>query len=81
MSIGLDIIRQEAYERATTRYRAQKAAREQRKAVPAQRGTNLGNGTRRISKEEAVAMIAKKHPRSALKLLAEHFGGRTKRSQ
>lgn len=89
MSIGSEIIRQEAAERAMARYRARKAAEERRKAAEQRRAavreqrpaTGLGRGARRISREEAVAMIAQKHPRSALKLLAEHFGGRTKRSQ
>lgn len=84
MSIGFEILRQEAVERAMARYRAQQAARArqaERKAVPTERRPVLGHGARRISKEEAVAMIAKKHPRSALRLLAEHFGGRTKRIQ
>ena len=82
MSIGHAILRQEAYERAMANYRAKQAAREQRRTVPAEkRRPALGRGARRISKEEAVAMIAKKNPRGALRLLAEHFGGPTKRSQ
>jgi hypothetical protein len=80
MNIGWHIVeqeRQEAAERAMSRYQANKA-REQRRFTP--RGTSgLGRGTRRISKEEAIAKIAKTHPRSALKLLQQHFGGRTNR--
>ena len=69
MSIGFQIVQQEAVERAMARYRANQAVREQRPA------TGLGHGARRISREEAVAKIAKTHPRSAWKLLAGYLNG------
>ena len=69
--------RQEAVERAMARYRAQQA-RETRRSTTGG-NTGLGRGARRISKEEAIAKIAKTHPRSAWKLLQAHFGGRTVR--
>jgi hypothetical protein len=59
--------RHEAYERAMARYRASQA-REQRLGAP-------GRGARRLSREEAVALIAKKSPRGALKLLAGYLTG------
>jgi hypothetical protein len=80
MNIGWwvnELEREEAAARALSRYRAEKA-REQRRVTS--RGTTTpGRGLRRISKEEAIAKIAKTHPRSALKLLHEHFGGRARR--
>jgi hypothetical protein len=80
MNIGFAIVdqeRQEAYERAMSRFRAHQA-RDTRRGTT--RGASVpGRGLRRISKEEAIAKIAKTHPRSALKLLHEHFGGRARR--
>lgn len=82
MNIGWHIVeqeRQEAVERAMARYRAQKA-REQRRVLAeerqAARGTGLGRGARRISREEAVALIARKNRRGAARLLHGLLGGR-----
>ena len=89
MSLGSFIVeqeeRQKAYERAMARYHARKAREARERAKGGESGrrestpTTLGRGARRLSREEAIAMIAKKHPRTALKLLHEHFGGRTHR--
>ena len=86
MSIGFLIVeqeRQEAVERAMARYRAQKA-REQRRVLAekrqAARGTGLGRGARRISKEEAVQLLIDRgHRRGAARLLHSLTGGRTVR--
>jgi hypothetical protein len=83
MNIGYFLVEQEiadkAVERAMAAHRARKA-REQRR-VTSRGNTGLGRGARRISREEAIAKIAKTHPRSALKLLNQHFGGRTVRGR
>jgi hypothetical protein len=85
LGIASEIIRQEAVERAMARYRASQAVERARQARGEQRritprgSTGLGHGTRRISREEAVAKIAKTHPRSAWRLLQGYFGGRTVR--
>jgi hypothetical protein len=69
MNLGFHIVQQEAAERAMAAYRAKQAVREQRPA------TCLGRGARRLSREEAVEIIARKNPRAALKLLAGYLGG------
>ena len=78
MNLGYFIVQQEAAERAMRAYRAKQAAREQRRTgnTPA---TGLGRGTRRISREEAAAIVAKKNPRGALRLIHSLLGGRTVR--
>ena len=71
MKLGLFIEaeRAEALERAMRRYRARQA-RERRKAVSVR-------GARRLTRTEALNMIAEKNPRSALKLLnGMGLGGR-----
>jgi hypothetical protein len=85
MNLGLgfaivELERQEAVDRAMARYRAQKAQKE-RRVTASPRNAAPGRGLRSISKEEAIALIAKKHPRSALKLLHQHFGGRAVRGR
>jgi hypothetical protein len=73
-SIGaaLERERHEAYSRAMARFRSNQGVREKA------RRPGLGRGTRILSREEAVAKIAKTHPRSALKLLAGYGIGRPK---
>jgi hypothetical protein len=57
--------REEAYERAMSRYRAEKA-QEQRRATSL---GGMGRGARRISRQEAIALLLKRgHIRGALKL-------------
>jgi hypothetical protein len=65
MNLGFHLValeRQEAYERAMSRFRAEKP-REQRLS-PARAKT----GWRSISRDEAIALVAKKSPRGAFKL-------------
>jgi hypothetical protein len=59
--VAFHIVQQEAAERALVRERARRA-RERR--IPTSR-----KGTRRLSRPEAISMIAKRNPRAALKLL------------
>jgi hypothetical protein len=59
----IELERQETVDRAMARYRAEKAREQVYRS-------GLGRGTRTMSREEAVAKIAKKSPRAALKLLA-----------
>jgi hypothetical protein len=72
MNLGLafrivELERQEAYERALSRYRAEKA-REQR-SVTTRGPSSLGRGARRISRQEAIALLLKRgHVRGAWKL-------------
>lgn len=63
----IELERQEAYERAMSRYRAEKA-REQRRST-SRGSTSLGRGWRSISKAEAIALLIKRgHTRGAAKL-------------
>ena len=81
MNLGTFIVeqeRQEAVERALARYKAEQS-REQRRVLAGKRSAGLGRGARRISREEALAKIAKTHPRSAWKLLQGYFGARVVR--
>ena len=74
MNIGFLIVeqeRQEAVERAMRRYRAQQAIEKRR--------TGLGHGARRISREEATALVAKKNRLGALRLIHGMLGGRVVR--
>jgi hypothetical protein len=57
--IGFEVVRQEAADRAMSRYRARQT-REQRR---------FGRGTRILSREEALSRIARTHPRSAWRIL------------
>ncbi len=79
MSIGFQIVQQEAAERAMARYRARKAreARERavRPSVSQPTTPNSGHGARKLSREEALQLIAKKSPRGAWKLLAGYLNG------
>ena len=82
MNLGEFIVhqeRQEAYERAMRRYRAEQA-REHRRVSACRRSTGLGRGARRISKEEAVQMLIDRgNRRGAARLLHSLTGGRTVR--
>lgn len=82
MSIGFETLRLEAAERAMAAYRARKA-REAREGAArpsvSQRGPVPGHGTRRISREEALQIIAKKSPHAALRLLSGYLAGRPTR--
>jgi hypothetical protein len=63
----IELERQEAYERAMSRYRAQQA-REQIRST-SRGSTSLGRGARRISRQEAIALLKQRgHIRGAMKL-------------
>jgi hypothetical protein len=71
-SVGyfIEAERADALERAMRRFRADKA-REAREALlvsTPRAKTGLGRGARRITKAEAIALIAKRNPRGAFKL-------------
>jgi hypothetical protein len=70
LGLGFRIIeleRQEAVDRAMARYRSQQA-REQRRTT-SRGNAGLGRGARRISRQEAIALLMKRgHVRGALKL-------------
>jgi hypothetical protein len=79
MNIGYYIVEQEIADKAVAAHRARQAREQRRTTTRGNRG--LGHGARRISKEEAISMIAKRHPRSAWKLLQQNFGGRAVRGR
>jgi hypothetical protein len=70
MNIGFHIVQQEVAEKAVAAHRARQAVREQRPAL-----SRASNGTRTLTREEAVARIALKSPRAALRLLADYLRG------
>ena len=84
MNLGIanEIIRQEAYERAMSRFRSDQARKRALEAARVRRsvGPQHVTGGRKISKEEAVRMlIARGHRRGAARLLHSLLGGRTVR--